>query len=200
MLEFLARNNIWLLIAAVAGVFAVQGTVLNWLGQPFVCECGHLSLWVGEVFSAENSQQLLDWYSFSHIIHGFIFYWLVGKLFPRLPLGVRLLLALGIEAGWEMFENTPMVIEAYRQQALAQGYTGDSIINSLSDTLMMVGGFLFASRVSVRYVVAIAIAMELFTGFLIRDNLTLNVLNFVAPIPAIEEWQSGAVSYQRPAR
>ncbi|MDP2648310.1 MAG: DUF2585 family protein [bacterium] len=191
MLELLARNNIWLWIAAVAGVFAVQGAVLYWLGQPLACACGYVSLWAGEVLSPENSQQLLDWYSFSHIIHGFIFYWFVGKLFPRLPLGARLLLALGIEAGWEIFENTPMVIEAYRQQALAQGYTGDSIINSLSDTLMMVGGFLFASRVRVRYVVAIAIAMELGTAFFIRDNLTLNVLNFVAPVPMVEEWQSG---------
>jgi hypothetical protein len=158
---------------------------------------GHLRLWVNDPFSPDMSQQLADWYSFSHIIHGFVFFGLLRLIAPRLPLGVRLLIAMGVEIGWEITENTPATIQHYRQQALAAGYVGDSILNSLSDTLMMCCGFLFASRVRGRYVIALALAFEIFTACMIRDNLTLNVLNLVAPvnwapIRAIHAWQAGA--------
>ncbi|MEI9932022.1 MAG: DUF2585 family protein [Rhizomicrobium sp.] len=143
------------------------------------------------------SLQLADWYSFSHIIHGFIFFGLLHLIAPRLPLGVRLLIAMGVEIIWEITENTPMTIEHYRQQALAAGYRGDSILNSLSDTLMMTTGFFIASRLRARYVFAIALAFEIFTACMIRDNLTLNVINLLAPsdwapIKAIHNWQAGA--------
>ena len=143
------------------------------------------------------SQQLTDWYSFSHIIHGFIFFGLLQLVLPRVPVGVRFLIAMGVEVTWEITENSPAVIRHYREQALAAGYVGDSIVNSLSDTLMMSIGFFFASRVRARYVVALALAFELFTATMIRDNLTLNVINLVAPnqwapITAIHRWQAGA--------
>ena len=138
------------------------------------------------------SQELADWYSFSHIIHGFIFYGLLRLAAPWLPLPARLLIAMGIEIGWEIAENSPLVINAYRQQALAAGYTGDSILNSVSDTTMMAAGFFIASRLPARYVVALAIALEIFTAAMIRDGLTFNVLNFVAPVKAIHDWQAGA--------
>ena len=142
------------------------------------------------------SQQLADWYSFSHIIHGFIFFGLL-KLFasPRLPPGMRFLIAMAVEISWEITENSPAVIQHYREQALAVGYAGDSIINSLSDTLMMCTGFFLASRLRASYVVMLAIVFEMFTALTIRDNLTLNIVNLLAPgqwapIKIIHDWQA----------
>lgn len=183
-------------IAALALV-CIQIVVLHTLGQPFLAASGQILLWVNDPWSPDMSQQLADWYSFSHVIHGFIFFGILRLIAPRLPLGVRLLMAMGVEIGWEFIENSPAVIQHYRQQALAAGYVGDSVLNSVSDTVMMSAGFLFASRVPGRYVIALAVAFELFTGAMIRDNLTLNVINLIAPsgwapIAAIHDWQAGA--------
>jgi len=182
---------------AAAALVALQIAVLHAFGQPFLAASGRILLWVNDVFSTDMSQQLADWYSFSHLIHGFIFFGLLYLAAPRMPLGARLLIAMGIEIGWEITENTPMVIQHYRQQALAAGYRGDSILNSLPDTLMMSTGFFIASRLRAPYVVAIALAFEIFTACTIRDNLTLNVINLIAPsdwapIQAIHSWQAGA--------
>jgi hypothetical protein len=191
-------NTVAIACGAVAAVLlALQITVLHIFGQPFFAASGHLLLWVNEPFSPDMSQQLADWYSFSHIIHGFIFFGLLYLVAPQLPLGVRLLIAIGVEISWEIVENTPMTIQHYRQQALAAGYRGDSILNSLSDTMMMSIGFFTASRLRARYVIAIALAFEIFTACMIRDNLTLNVINLIAPsdwapIQAIHRWQAGA--------
>src|SRR3989338_3453057 len=133
------------LVAAVL-LLALQAGALYLMGQPPFCECGSISLWSGVVLSAENSQQISDWYTFSHIIHGLLFYLGLWFFFPRMPMLWRFALAVGIEVSWEIFENTPMVIEHYRQQALAQGYIGDSILNSISDTIAMILGFLLAAR------------------------------------------------------
>ena len=111
--------------------------MLHRFGQPWTAASGHILLWVGNPLSPDTSQQLTDWYSFSHLIHGAIFFWVLRWLAPGLPLPVRLLIAMGIEIGWEIAENSPAVIQHYRQQALAAGYSGDSILNSLSDTAMM---------------------------------------------------------------
>jgi hypothetical protein len=183
--------------AAAIALIGIQIAILHTLGQPFVAASGRILFWVNDPWSVEMSQQLADWYSFSHIIHGFVFFGLLRLIAPRLPLGVRLLLAMGVEIGWEITENSPAVIQHYRQQALAAGYVGDSILNSVSDVLMMSAGFLFASRVRGRTVIAIAVAFELFTAVMIRDNLTLNVINLVAPpgwapITSIHKRQAGA--------
>ncbi len=173
------------------GLIALQALVLHAFGQPAICECGHVKIWEGAVRSAGNSQHLSDWYSFSHVIHGIIFYFALTYLFPRIPLGVRFLLAMGIEIAWEIAENTPTVIEHYRQQALAQGYTGDSVLNSLSDTVMMLAGFVLAWKLRPAHVVALALVLELFTLSMIRDNLALNILNLIHGFPAIDAWQAG---------
>jgi len=170
---------------------ALQAVVLFLFGQPAICECGYVKVWEGVVLSSGNSQHLTDWYTFSHVIHGFLFYLALWYFFPRMPLAYRLLIALGVEIAWEVIENTPMVIEHYRQQALAQGYVGDSIINSLMDTLAMALGFLLAWRLPVLAVVALGVGMEFFVGFSIRDNLFLNVLGFFYQFDFIREWQSG---------
>jgi hypothetical protein len=186
------RSRAWIYFAVALALIVVQVAALRHLGQPFIAADGHIKLWESHPFAPTMSQELADWYSFSHIIHGFIFYGLLRLAAPRLPLPARLLIAMGIEIGWEIAENSPLVIDAYRQQALAAGYTGDSILNSVSDTVMMATGFFIASRLKARFVVALAVAFELFTAARIRDGLTLNVLNFVAPNKAIHDWQAGA--------
>ena len=180
-----------------AALLGLQILGLHAFGQPFFAASGRILLWVNDPFSADTSQQLADWYSFSHIIHGFILFGLLKLVAPRLSFGTRLLIAMSVEIGWEFTENSPAVIQHYRQQALAAGYVGDSILNSLSDTLMMCAGFLFASRVRGLYVVVLALGLEIFTLAAIRDNLTLNVINLAAPadwapIRALHDWQAGA--------
>ena len=180
------------LVAAVL-LLALQAGALYLMGQPPFCECGSISLWSGVVLSAENSQQISDWYTFSHIIHGLLFYLGLWFFFPRMPMLWRFALAVGIEVSWEIFENTPMVIEHYRQQALAQGYIGDSILNSISDTIAMILGFLLAARAPAWASVGLVLALEVYVGAMIRDNLTLNVLGFFAQPEFISNWQSGTV-------
>lgn len=172
-----------------AGLLAVQAGTLFLLGQPAVCECGTIKLWENVVLSPGNSQHLADWYTFSHIIHGIIFFYAIRYFLPRLCWKAWLPIAIAVEAAWEMFENTPMVIDHYRQQALAQGYTGDSILNSISDTLAMVLGFFLALRLPWWLVLALAFAFEAFTIYMIRDSLAFNILGFVAP-DLLASWQS----------
>lgn len=178
--------------AVLAGIALVlgQALMLFLFGQPTVCECGTIKLWEGTVLSSGNSQHISDWYTFSHIVHGFIFYGLLSWLLPSMPVRIRLLIALGVEVAWEVLENTPMVIQHYREQALAQGYTGDSILNSVMDTLWMVAGFVFARKYPWWTTVLVAVVLELGVLFMIRDNLTLNVINLIHPIQSIADWQS----------
>lgn len=184
-------------------LIAVQATVLHLFGQPWIAASGHVRLWVGDPLSAETSQQLSDWYSFSHFIHGILFFWLLRWLAPNWPLPARLLVAMSFEIAWEFAENSPAVIQHYRQQALAAGYVGDSILNSVCDTATMTLGFWMASRVKGAYMVVLALAFEIFTAVMIRDNLTLNVINLIvpshlAPIRAIHDWQAGALQKPPP--
>lgn len=178
-------------LALVGAVAGLQAATLTFMGQPLLCACGTVRFWTDAVTSAENSQQLTDWYSFSHVIHGILFYAGTRLVFPRMPVLARLAIALGLEVGWELLENSPPVIERYRQQALAQGYAGDSVLNSVGDTLACALGFLLAGRLPSWGSAALAIGFELFTGFMIRDNLTLNTLQLIYPIEAVSRWQLG---------
>ena len=194
----LARLPVWAYAVGGALLVALQVAVLHGLGQPLIAASGHILLWVGDPLSPDTSQQLSDWYSFSHFIHGFIFFGLLRWIAPRLPFGARLLIAMAIEITWEFVENSPAVIRHYRQQALAAGYAGDSILNSVCDTVTMSAGFFFASVVRARTVIALALGLEIFTALSIRDNLTLNVFNLIAPagwapVKAIHDWQAGAL-------
>jgi hypothetical protein len=180
-------SRIFVLFAAL--LLALQASVLSLMGQPLLAAAAPFKLWAGNPLGPDNSQQLSDWYSLSHIVHGFIFYGLSRLVAPRLPFAARLLLAMGVEIGWEIIENSPAVIEAYRTQALAAGYRGDSVVNSLSDTAMMALGFFIAARLPWWLTVLLALALELLAGLAIRDNLTFNILNFLVSWPALEHWQ-----------
>ena len=179
--------------AAVAAVFlvVVAAAVLLAMGRNPICTCGSVQLWVGTRDSPNTSQMLSDWYSLSHLVHGLLFYgalWLAAR---RWPVEWRFLAALAIEASWEIVENTPMVIDRYREATIALGYSGDSILNSASDILMMAVGFLAARRLPIWASVAIVLVLELVPLFVIRDNLTLNVWMLLAPNNAIRAWQAG---------
>jgi hypothetical protein len=176
----------------ILGIMVVQAVVLHLMGRVWICSCGTVRVWVGDIWSSELSQQLFDWYTPSHVVHGILFYGLLRLVLPRMPVLARLAIAVGIEVSWEIAENSPWVIEAYRKQALAAGYTGDSILNSLSDTVAMMTGFAIARLLPWKATVALVLALEIGVGALVRDNLTLNILNFIHRFPAIEAWQKGA--------
>ena len=171
-------------------IVAVTAAILFAMGRTPIAESGRVLFWVSTVHGPDNSQHIADWYTFSHITHGFLFAWLGLWLLPRRSTGVRLCLAVAIEASWELLENSPIIINRYREATAAFGYSGDSIINSVADIGWMVVGFAIARRIGFWWTVAIAVSFELFTLWAIRDNLTLNVLMLVWPIDSIREWQA----------
>ncbi len=181
-------TRFWLVMAAV--FLIVQIATLALMGRIPICECGYVKLFEPGVNTAGNSQHISDWYTPSHIIHGFLFYWLAIVVLPRASFGARLTLAVVVEAAWELLENSPIIIDRYRTATMAIGYTGDSILNSAMDTVAMMLGFLFAARAPVWLTVALAIGFEVATAIVIRDNLTLNVLMLVWPVDAVKAWQA----------
>jgi len=178
----------WVLALAI---IVAAAAILLLMGRNPICTCGTVELWIGTRDSPKTSQMLADWYSLSHIVHGLLFYaglWLIAR---RWPVERRFLLALLIEASWEVIENTPIVIDRYRATTAAIGYTGDSVINSLSDISMMALGFLLARKLPIWGSIALLLVLEVVPLFTIRDNLVLNVLALIAPIHAIQAWQAG---------
>lgn len=178
--------------AAILAVVITAAAAELAMGRSALCPCGHVALWHGVVQSDENSQQLTDWYSFSHVIHGFLFYGAAWLLLRRAPLAARLFAGVVVESTWEVLENSPIIIDRYRAVTMAWGYAGDSVLNSMADIACMMVGFFLARKLPIWATIAIAVAFELFTLWAIRDNLTLNVLMLVAPSAAIRAWQAAA--------
>ncbi|MEI8242855.1 MAG: DUF2585 family protein [bacterium] len=186
--QFMKRHRF--MIVSCLGVLAVVAGVELLSGRSLLGPDGRFGWWDGDIWSSENSQRVADAYSFSHVIHGMLFYgflWLVAR---RWPVKYRFLVALLVEAGWELLENSPLIINRYREATIALGYTGDSVLNSVSDVAMMSLGFLLARFTRLWIIVVLIVAMELGCLFWVRDNLTLNVLMLTHPSQSIKAWQS----------
>ena len=174
----------------VLAILAIQALWLYLDGRIPMCECGTIKLWSGSLMS-ENSQHIADWYTLSHIIHGFLFYWLLTIIAPKAPLGLRLAVAVGVEAAWELVENSNFIIERYRANTSSVDYFGDSIVNSVSDSVFAMIGFLIAAKLPTKITVATALFFEVLALIVIRDNLTLNVIMLLHPFEFIKQWQTG---------
>ena len=175
-------------IIALLGLPIIGATLYLW-GQPLICTCGDVRLWVGSVFDSGNSQHIADWYTLSHILHGVLIA-LVGRLmFPRVSFGVLFGTAIVTGIGWELIEHTDFVLDAFRATTINQGYTGDSVLNSVADYIWMMGGFFAAYAMRTFNVVAMVAALELSAAFVARDSLTLSTLMLLYPLDAVESWQ-----------
>jgi hypothetical protein len=182
------KEKLWLGVGLVA-IFIVAALLMRLEGRLWICACGQVRLWISNTCSSDNSQHFLDPYAFTHVLHGFAFYWLVALIVPRLKSNWQLLLAIALEAAWEVFENTNFVIERYRSVTAALGYTGDTVVNSWGDILCCLVGFLIAQRLGFRRAVIAFLALELVLLLWIRDSLLLEILMLTFPIEAIKGWQ-----------
>jgi hypothetical protein len=183
------RQYRWVIVSAIA-VFVVTAGVELWLGRLPLGPDGKFGFWEGDIWSSEQSQRFADPYTFSHTIHGMLFYaflWLVAR---RLPVRYRFIGALMLEGAWEVLENSPIIINRYREVTISLGYVGDSVFNSLSDIFFAGLGFLFAWRARLRVTVLVIIAMEVGTAVWVRDNLALNIIMLVHPVEVIKAWQT----------
>ena len=184
-----ARRTRLFLFAAL-GIVVLQAVSLYWLGRVPICTCGYVKLWEGNAFGSGNSQHLSDWYTPSHIVHGFIFYFAAWAIFRRASIAFRFAFAVFLEAAWEVVENTSWIINYYRGNTVSLNYYGDSIINSVMDVVWMALGFLVAWRAPVLVTVLVALALEVVAAYVIRDNLTLNILMFIYPFESVKAWQT----------
>ena len=181
-------KRLWPALAILAA-FPAAAILLRLEGRLWICACGKLMIWSGNTCSSDNSQHFLDPYSFTHVLHGFLFFWLIAWLGRRLKSDWQLTLAVAIEALWEVFENTNFIIDRYRSQTAALGYTGDTVVNSFGDILCCVMGFMIARRLGLRRSLVVFAALELILIVWIRDSLFFEILMLILPLDAIKAMQ-----------
>lgn len=185
------RVPLWACFIIGASIMVAAGLIEFQMGRLPMCKCGTIKLWAS-VNTAELSQQIADAYSFSHIIHGFVLYGFFNLISRgKWPLGLCLVLTIFVESSWEVLENSTFIIERYRHTTLSLDYYGDSIVNSMSDILFAVLGFVLAAYLPVRLTVSLIVIMEAAVGYAIRDNLLLNIIMLIHPVDAIRHWQMG---------
>jgi len=182
------RAGVWQIVA-IGLVLLLVVVLLRGEGRMFLCDCGHFAVWTSDACSSQTSQQLFDPYSFTHVLHGFLFFWLMALLFRRLSSSWQVLLAVLLEGAWEVFENTPFVIHKYRTETAALGYQGDTIVNSLGDLTCALVGFLLARKLGVRWSLIFFLLMEVVLTLWIHDSLLLQILMLIRPVQAIKLWQ-----------
>ena len=170
-------------------MLVLTALLLRGEGRLWICACGRFSIWSGKICSTNNSQQFLDPYSFTHVLHGILYFWMLIWIVPRLTLSWRLWLSITMAAAWEVFENSNFIINRYRQDTAALGYTGDTIVNSFGDILCAVLGFMIAQRLGFKRSVIFFLGMELILLFWIRDSLLLEIVMLIHPVNAIKLWQ-----------
>ncbi|MDF0601312.1 DUF2585 family protein [Psychromarinibacter sp. C21-152] len=175
----------WISLALFLGT----GVILYLMGRDLICPCGYVELWAGDAPPEQSSQHIADWYTPSHLLHGLLFYAALWLVAPRMPISWRFAIAMLVECGWELVENSAWVIERYRSVTVSFDYNGDSIVNALADIVAMVVGFALARVIPVWASVALVIGFELLTAYLIRDGLVLNVVMLLWPLDAILQWQ-----------
>lgn len=179
-------------LASIVVIFAVlllMGVALWAEGRLLICSCGEFKLWISDTCSSDNSQHLADPYSFTHILHGFLLFWLVLLLFRNIAPAWQLSLALALEAAWEVFENTPFVIDRYRVETAALGYQGDTIVNSYGDLACAWIGFLIARKLGIWKSIVVFLLIELVLVIWIKDGLLLQILMLIFPLQTIKLWQ-----------
>ena len=177
-------------IVAAGVIVLLMVVLLKAQGRLFLCACGYVEVWTSDTCSANNSQHLLDPYSFTHILHGVLFFWLIALAFRRMAPGRQLLLALLLEAAWEVFENSSFVIDRYRTATAALGYQGDTVVNSIGDLVCAMAGFLVARHLGVYRSIMLFLFVELILILWIRDSLLLQIMMLVRPVEAIKLWQA----------
>lgn len=176
-------------IAGAVVVVLLMIVLMRAQGRLLTCACGYFEIWTSDTCSATNSQQLFDPYSFTHVLHGILFFWLIALVFRRMAPGWQLWLALLLESAWEVFENTRFVIERYRTATAALGYTGDTVVNSIGDLACALLGFWIARRVGMRGSIILFLLVELILILWIHDSLLLQLLMLIRPIEAVKSWQ-----------
>jgi hypothetical protein len=181
-------------LATIAVLLVVQIIVLQWQGRIWWCACGGGAVWVSDTWSSHNSQHVLDPYTFSHILHGVLFCGIIWLVLRKASVLWAFVVCVAMEVFWEILENSTFIINRYREATAALGYTGDSIVNSVSDTACCAAGFIIARHLGLRGSILFFVVVDVAMAILYRDNLTLNILMLICPIEAIKQWQMAVAS------
>ena len=175
-------------ISATLGGLAIFLTLWSW-GQPLICTCGEVKLWINSIWSSGNSQHIADWYTLSHIVHGLMIVPIGRVIFPRVTFPWLFAVALVTGVAWEIVEHTNFVLDQFRATTVNQGYLGDSVLNAVADYVFMMAGFFVGWMMRPLWTLALIVTLELSAAMIARDSLILEAVMLVHRFEVIEEWQ-----------